>query len=131
MPRAFRQRTHFPCTSAISEAMRRTAHDVREQTIQIISIRIDGVQKRSLSTCNLMWVYLLLPSLLLNELCISVAIRDFIKSYFWTDVEFLTIQMLLSPSRLVLVLQYLNSPSLIHKIIFLELARIRLSFDKV
>ena len=86
----------------------------------------------------LMWVYLLLPSLILNELCTSAAIRDLNrlcgidmykveKSYLWTDVavrastwsrdhnrlvEFLTIHMLLTPLRLVLVLQYLISLSL-------------------
>ena len=85
----------------------------------------------------LMWVYLLLPFLLLNELCISAVIRDLSrlcgidvykveKSYVWTDVavrtsrwsrddnrlvEFLTIHMLLTPLRLVLVLLYLISPS--------------------
>ena len=77
----------------------------------------------------LMWVYLLLPSLLLNELCTSAVIRDFSrlcgidlykveKSYVWTDIavrtsswsrddnrlmEFLTIHMLLTPLRLVLL----------------------------
>ena len=70
----------------------------------------------------LMWVYLLLLYLLLNELCTSVVIRDFSKlcgidvyevekSYVWTDVsvwtsiwskddnrlvKFLTIDMLLT-----------------------------------
>ena len=88
---------------------------------------------------TLMWVYLLLPPLLLNELCTSVAIRDFSRlcgtdvykvenSYVWTDVavrtcsssrddnrlmELLTIHKLLIPLQLVLVLQYLISQSLI------------------
>ena len=81
----------------------------------------------------LTWVYLLLQSLLLNEVCTSVVIRDFSsmcridgykveveKSFVWTDVavrtlswsrddnrlvEFLTIHMLLTPLQLVLVLQ--------------------------
>ena len=85
----------------------------------------------------LMWAYLLLPFLLLNELCITAVIRDLNrlcgidvykveKSYVRTDVavqtsswsrddnrlvEFLTIHMLLIPLWLVLVLLYLISPS--------------------
>ena len=85
----------------------------------------------------LMWVYLLLPSFLLNELCTSAVSGDLSRlcgidvykverhmyelmlavqtSSWFRDynrlVEFLTIHMLLTQLRLVLVLQYLISPS--------------------
>ena len=87
----------------------------------------------------LMWVYLLLPSLLLKKLCTRVAIRDFNrlcvtniykveKSYVLTDiavrtsswslddnrlVDFLKIHMLLTLLQLIFVLRYLISPSLV------------------
>ena len=94
--------------------------------------------KYSFPLVILMWVYLLLPSLLLNELCTGAVIRDFNRLY-GIDVHkvesrmselmllyghlvgpgmttglwsFLTIHMLLTPLRLVLVLQYLINPSL-------------------
>ena len=70
-----------------------------------------------------MWVYLLLPSLPLNELCTSAVIRDLSrlcridvykveKSHVTRSkddnglVESLTVHMLLAPLRLVLVLLY-------------------------
>ena len=75
-----------------------------------------------------MLVYLLLPSLLLNELCTSAVVRDLSrlcglhvykveKSYVWTDVAVPRLYGhpvgpgLFEFLRLVLVLQYLISPS--------------------
>ena len=84
-----------------------------------------------------MWLYVVLPSLLLKELCTRVTIRKFnrlcgidvykvekpsvctvvaVRTSSWSRddnrlVEFLTIHMLLTPLRLVLVLQYLISSS--------------------
>ena len=60
----------------------------------------------------LMWVYLLLPFLLLNELCISAVIRDLSrlcgidmykmeKSYVWTDVAVRTSSWSRDENRLV------------------------------
>ena len=86
---------------------------------------------------TLIWVYLTLPSFFLKALCTRLLILDFNrscgievrsveKSNVWTDVavrtsswssddnklvEFFRIHMLLTPLRLVLVLQYLTNPS--------------------
>ena len=92
--------------------------------------------KYLLALVTLIWVYLTFPSFFLKALCTRLLILDFNrsrgievqsvqKSNVWADVavrtsswssdddklvEFFRIHMLLTPLRLVLVLQYLTNP---------------------
>ena len=88
---------------------------------------IDGINEVPLNLSNFYVGVRVLPSFFLNELCIRAAIRDFsnlcriqkkhtkvmsAQLHDNSHVEFFSIHMFFTPLQLVLVAQYLISPSL-------------------